>query len=122
MPVTLSEIINNADMSPQLRNALMALMPKFIKVNIGTPASVPTISSLAHSVTVNGVAVGDFVAAVKPTEQTGIVVGSCRVSAANTVIVTFVNPTAGGITPTASETYLILHAPAQLNNIINVIP
>lgn len=122
MPVTLGEIINNADMAPQLRNALLALIPRFIKVNIGTPAAVPTISTLAHSITVNGVAVGDFVAAVKPTEQTGIVVGSCRVSAANTVIVTFVNPTAGGITPTASEIYLILHVPAQLSGQTNVLP
>ena len=122
MPVSLHEIINNADMSPQLRNALTALMPKFIKVNIGTPASCPTISTLAHSVTVNGVAVGDFVAFNKPTEQTGLLVGSARVSAANTCVVTFVNPTVAGITPTASETYLVLHAPALLNPIINVIP
>lgn len=43
MPVTLGEIINNADMAPQLRNALLALIPRFIKVNIGTPAAVPTI-------------------------------------------------------------------------------
>lgn len=122
MPVTLDEVLNNADFPPQFRNAIRALMPRFIKVNIGTPAAVPTISTLAHSVTVNGVAVGDFVAAVKPTEQTGIVVGSCRVSAVNTVIVTFVNPTAGGITPTASETYLILHVPAQFSAQTNVIP
>lgn len=122
MPVTLDEVLNNADFPPQFRNAIRALMPRFIKVNIGTPAAVPTISSLAHSVTVNGVAVGDFVAAVKPTEQTGIVVASCRVSAANTVIVTFVNPTAGNITPTASEIYLILHAPAQFSAQTNVLP
>lgn len=122
MPVTLDEVINNAEISPQVAKAIRALLPKFIKVNIGTPAAVPTISTLAHSVTVNGVAVGDFVAAVKPTEQTGIAVCSCRVSAANTVIVTFVNPTAGNITPTASETYLILHAPAQFSAQTNVIP
>lgn len=122
MPVTLDEVLNNADFPPQFRNAIRALMPRFIKVNIGTPAAVPTISSLAHSVTVNGVAIGDFVAAVKPTEQTGIVVASCRVSAANTVIVTFVNPTAGNITPTASEIYLILHAPAQFSAQTNVLP
>lgn len=122
MPVTLDEVLNNADFPPQFRNAIRALMPRFIKVNIGTPAAVPTISTLAHSVTVNGVAVGDFVAAVKPTEQTGIVVASCRVSAANTVIVTFANPTAGNITPTASEIYLILHAPAQFSAQTNVLP
>lgn len=122
MPVTLGEVLNNADFQPQQRNAIFNLVARFIKVNIGTPASVPTISTLAHSVTVNGVAVGDFVAAVKPTEQTGIAVCSCRVSAANTVIVTFVNPTAGGITPTASETYLILHVPALLNPQTNAIP
>lgn len=122
MPVTLGEVINNADMSPQLRNALLSLMPRFIKVNIGTPASVPTISTLAHSVTVNGVSVGDFVAAVKPTHQTGLLVGSCLVTAANTITVTFVNPTIAGIVPTASEIYLILHAPALFNPVTNAIP
>lgn len=122
MPVTLSESLNAADMSPQLMRVLLATMPKFIKINIGTPGSVPTISTLAYSVACNGVQVGDFVAAVKPTEQTGLLVGSCRVSAANTIIITYVNPTVGGITPTASETYLILHVPAQLNSAINVLP
>lgn len=121
MPVTLGEIINNAEMSPQLRNALTALMPKFIKVVL-SPAIVATITVAEQTFTVNGVAVGDFVAVVKPTTQAGLGVCSARVSAANTVAISFVNPTAGGITPTAAETYLILHVPAQLSAQNNVLP
>lgn len=121
MPVTLGEIINNADMSPQLRNALTALMPRFIKVVL-SPAIVATITVAEQTFAVNGLAVGDFVAVVKPTTQAGLGVCSARVSAANTLAITFVNPTVAGITPTAGETYLVLQAPALLNTIANTIP
>jgi len=121
MPVTLSEVINNADMPPQLRNALTALMPRFIKVVL-SPAIVATITVAEQTFTVNGLAVGDFVAVVKPTTQAGLGVCSARVSAANQIAISFVNPTAAGITPTASETYLILQVPGLLNPQANVVP
>lgn len=123
MPVVIPEVLNNlVGGEPQIYKALDAILPKVRRFNIGSPASVPTISTLAHSVTVNGLAVGDFVAVVKPTEQTGLAVTSARVSAPNTLIVNYVNPTAGGIVPTASETYLLLHAPGWASGLINQVP
>jgi hypothetical protein len=43
----------------------------------------------------------------KPTAQAGLGIVNTRVSAANTVAVTFINATASPITPTASEVYLL---------------
>lgn len=80
-------------------------------VNIGAPSSVPANSTLEHTVALPGLAVGDFVAVVKPTHQVGLIVGSCRVSAANVLAVTYMNTTGSGITPTASETYIVAHLP-----------
>lgn len=70
-----------------------------------TPAAVGAATVAAQSFTVTGVAVGDVVIVVKPTEQAGLGIAGARVSAANTVIISFVNPTAGAITPTAAEIY-----------------
>jgi hypothetical protein len=121
MPVTLSEVINNADLPPQLRNALTALMPKFIKVAL-SPALVAANTSAEQTFTVNGLAVGDFAAVSKPTTQAGLVIGGARVTAANTLGITFGNLTGVGITPTAAETYLVAHVPALLNPQANVVP
>lgn len=68
------------------------------------PASVATITTAEQSFTVNGVLVGDMVFANKPTLTTGLGIANARVSAANTVAITFVNPTAGAI-DAASETW-----------------
>ena len=68
------------------------------------PASVATITTAEQTVTVPGAKVGDMVFVNKPTCTTGIGLGGARVSAANTVAITFVNPTAGNIDP-ASEVY-----------------
>jgi len=62
-------------------------------------------TSTEFDFTVPGVAVGDVVISVtKPSLTAGVVVGSARVKAANTVAVTYGNCTAGGVDP-ASETY-----------------
>jgi len=123
MPVTLDEVLNNAEFPPQFRNAIRALVPRFIKVVL-SPALIGQGTSAEQLFTVNGVAVGDFVAVSKPTTQAGLSIGNCRVSAVNQIGITFVNtPSAGGnITPTASETYLVLHAPAAFSAQNNVIP
>lgn len=71
------------------------------------PASVATITTAEQTVTVPGVQVGDFVVAMKPTLTTGVTIGNVRVSAANTVAIQFVNPTAGAVDP-ASETWQFL--------------
>jgi hypothetical protein len=71
------------------------------------PASVATITTAEQTVTVTGVKVGDMVIAVKPTLTAGVGVLQARVSAADTVAVQFVNPTAGSV-DAASETWNFL--------------
>ena len=75
-----------------------------------TPASVGAATSAEQTFTVSGLAVGDFVA-VSTTASTGnatAIVGA-RVSAANTLAIRYINPTAGTLTP-AADTYLVLVA------------
>lgn len=71
------------------------------------PASVATITTAEDTVTVPGLRVGDVVHVNKPTATTGVGIVNARVSAANTLAVTWVNPTAGSVNP-ASETYTVL--------------
>jgi len=72
-----------------------------------SPAAVVSVTAPEQTFTVNGLLVGDFVNVQKPTAQAGLGIAGSRVTAANTLGITFVNPTAGDITPTASEIYLI---------------
>ncbi len=72
-------------------------------------SAVATITTSTQNVTVSGLEVGDMVFVQKLTAQTGLLTGGVSyVSTANTLPVTFVNPTAGSITPTASDTYSLL--------------
>ena len=73
-----------------------------------TPASVAINTTAEQTFTVNGILAGDFVSCNKPTAQAGLGIVGCRVSAANTLAITFSNNTAGAITPTAAQVYLIL--------------
>jgi hypothetical protein len=72
-----------------------------------------------QSVTIPGLVVGDWVNVVKPTFQAGIGVVGCRVSAANTLAVAFVNGTGGGITPTASDRYILQVVRFENQNVNN---
>lgn len=72
-----------------------------------TPSIVNTITAPEQTFTVPGLLVTDFVQVQKPTAQAGLGIVGSRVTAANTLGITFVNPTAGNITPTAGEVYLI---------------
>ena len=72
-----------------------------------SPASVAPNTSAEQTFTVTGLAVGNFVDVNKPTAQAGLGIVGTRVSAANTLAITFANFTAATITPTASETYTI---------------
>lgn len=72
------------------------------------PASVAAATSAEQTFTVTGLAVGDIVLAVnKPTATAGVGIVNARVSAANTLALTFVNATAGAVDP-ASESYEIV--------------
>jgi hypothetical protein len=71
------------------------------------PASVATITTAEQTTTVRGLKVGDFVVWQKPTNTAGVGVVNARVSATDTLALTFVNPTAGGV-DAASETWSFL--------------
>lgn len=71
-----------------------------------SPALVAANTTAEQTFTVPGVLASDVCATVsKPTAQAGLGIVNWRVSAANTVAITFSNNTAAGITPTASESY-----------------
>jgi hypothetical protein len=72
-----------------------------------TPSIVAANTSAEQTFTVTGLAVGDFVTVNKPTAQAGLGIVGCRVSAANTLAITFGNFTGSGITPTAAEVYML---------------
>lgn len=71
-----------------------------------TPTIVNTVTAPEQTFTVNGLLTTDLVIVNKPSAQAGLGIAGARVTAANTLGITYVNPTAGNITPTA-ETYLI---------------
>lgn len=73
-----------------------------------SPAAVSANTSAEQTFTVNGLQAGDHVAVCKPSAQAGLAIAGTRVSAVNTLAITFGNFTASPITPTASETYLVL--------------
>ena len=70
------------------------------------PASVAANTVAAQTFTVTGLTTSDKVL-VNPGVDLGVGIGAVRVSAANTLSVEFVNPTAGAVDP-ASSTWLIL--------------
>lgn len=74
------------------------------------PTAVATITTAEQTVTVPGVRAGDIVLSVnKPTPTVGVGIAGARVSADNTIAVTFVNPTAGSVNPGA-EVYTFVWA------------
>lgn len=73
-----------------------------------SPASVAANTSAEQTFTVTGLAVGDAVSVNKPTAQAGLGIVGCRVSAANTLAITFGNFTASPIVPTAAEVYQVM--------------
>lgn len=76
-----------------------------------TPSAVSANTTAQQTFTVTGVKVGDVVVAVeKPSHQAGLGIVGFRVTAADTVGITFSNNTGAGITPTAGETYDIVIA------------
>ncbi len=73
-----------------------------------SPAAVAVNTSAEQTFTVNGLLAGDHVVVNKPTAQAGLGVVGYRVSADNTLAITFGNFTGSSITPTASEVYRVL--------------
>lgn len=71
------------------------------------PASVAAATSAEQTFTVTGLKVGDCVEVTKPTATAGLGIVNARVSAADTLAITFMNATAGAIDAPA-EVYTIL--------------
>jgi hypothetical protein len=72
-----------------------------------SPASVAQNTTAEQTFTLNGLLVGDIVSVTKPTTQAGLGIVNARVSANNTLAITFANNTAAPIVPTALEVYII---------------
>ncbi len=70
-------------------------------------ASVAANTSAEQTFTVTGLATTDAVFVIKPSLSAGLVVGNARVSAANTLAITFGNLTATPIDP-AAESYTVV--------------
>ena len=95
------------------------ILASILKVTL-SPSSVANATSAEQTFTVTGLNVGDQVSVTKPTNQAGLGIVNSRVSAANTLAITFMNTTAATITPTASEAYVIeLNRPEDPNNLPN---
>lgn len=87
-----------------------------------SPSAVAANTSAEQTFTVTGLAVGDNVSVNKPTAQTGLAIVGFRVSAANTLAITFGNYTTASITPTASESYSVKVSRAKSNDLSNGLP
>jgi hypothetical protein len=72
-----------------------------------SPVLVAANTTAEQTFTVTGLATTSVVVVNKPTAQAGLGIVGVRVSAANTLAITFSNNTASGITP-SSQTYAIL--------------
>ena len=75
-----------------------------------TVAQVTNAVSAEQTFTVVGLRVGDAVFVSKPTVNSGIVISSARVSATDTLAITFGNLGAAPVTPTASQVYTVFVA------------
>jgi len=90
-----------------LPSLVVQYLPRAYDVTI-SPAEVAANTSAEQTFTVSGLTTSDHVTVNKPTAQAGLGIVGARVSAANTLAITFGNFTAAAITPTASETYKVV--------------
>lgn len=87
-------------------NRLTGLLPRTREI-VFDPVSVAANTTAEQSLTVKGAKLNDMVIITKPSLTPGLALGGARVSAEDTVQVTFINASAGPINP-GSETYKIL--------------
>ncbi|CAB4141039.1 hypothetical protein UFOVP413_14 [uncultured Caudovirales phage] len=84
-------------------------LPRTYSVNVGTLSAVGAATVAEQNVTIAGLTTKDVVLRVeKPTHQAGLSCSGGRVASADTLAIQFSNPTASGITPTASEVYRVV--------------
>lgn len=79
-----------------------------------TATSVAPNTTAEQTFTVTGAATGQVVTVTKPTTDAGIAIVGARVSATNTVGITYANDTAATVTPTAGQTYVFDVIPAPM--------
>lgn len=95
----------------KLHKWLMNLWGVFPKIQTFTVtldvSSVSANTTSEQTVTVNGLTTQDIVYINKPSHTTGLGIVNCRVSAANTLAVTFMNTTGSPIDP-GSEDYFVV--------------
>jgi len=85
-----------------------------------SPVAVAANTSAEQTFTVKGLHLGDFVEPIKPSAQAGLGIVNSRVSANETLAITFINATGGSLTPTAGEVYLLLVKRPE--NVVNGLP
>ena len=74
-----------------------------------SPAQVAANTTAEQTLIVTGLKASDTVlSVVKPTADAGLGIVGARISADDTLAITFANVTAGALTPTASEDYLVM--------------
>jgi len=99
------------DPTSKIYKWLLRLQSVFAKVQTFTvtidPASVAASTTSEQSFTVNGLTTQDIITVNKPTHDAGLGIVNARVSAANTLSITYMNTTALAIDP-SSEDYLII--------------
>jgi hypothetical protein len=82
----------------------------FLMMATINPASVAAATTADQTFTVRGLRASDVLIMVqKPTLSAGLGIANWRISAANTIAITFVNATAGAVDP-GSEVYKLLVA------------
>ena len=81
------------------------------------PATVATTTTAEQTFSATGIGLltTDFVIVQKPTAQAGLFITNARVSAADTLAITFGNVTSGTLTPTTTETYKVIVLRPQPN-------
>jgi hypothetical protein len=80
-----------------------------------TPVAVAAAISAEQAFTVTGLRTQDIIYVVASVAQTaGIGIGNARVSANDTLQISFMNATAGSLTPAAGIYQLVVHRPENL--------
>ena len=73
-----------------------------------SPAQVAANTTAEQTFPLPGLQTTDFISGIiKPTAQAGLGVVGARISAVDTIAITFSNNTGAGITPTAGQTYIV---------------
>lgn len=119
--IALSFIIGSAAATPTANEVYNVTLyranpvaPMSLLTQAITPTSVAASTTAEQTFTVTGISASTFVYGVKPSATPGLGIVGWRVAGANSVGITFANPTSAAITP-PSETYLF----ANFNNMPN---